>query len=97
MTPQEMLELLRSHFGEFTRNFGVKSLALFGSASRDQLREDSDVDLLVEFEGPASFDGYFALKHYIEELLEREVDLATEKMIKPRFRKRIEDELLYVA
>ena len=61
------------------------------------MNEDSDVDVLVTFDGPATFDRYFSLKFYLEELFKREVDLATDKMIKPRFRKHIEKELIHVA
>ena len=72
-------------------------LALFGSAARDELRADSDIDVLVEFDGPATFDGYVGLKDYLENLFGAKVDLATEAMIKPRLRRYIEKDLLRVA
>ena len=97
MNKNEILDTLRARFQEIQRRFNVESLALFGSASSGNLRPDSDVDVLVQFNGPATFDGYFALKFYLEDLFGRDVDLATEKMIRPRFRSRIENELTYVA
>jgi predicted nucleotidyltransferase len=97
MTREEVLETLQAHYPEMGERFGVASLAIFGSASRNELRDGSDVDVLVTLKGPATFDGYFALKYYLEELLGREVDLATDKMVKPRLRRRIANELLHVA
>ena len=46
---------------ELTKQFGVRSLALFGSVARDEARPDSDVDVLVEFEGPTTFDAHMGL------------------------------------
>ena len=93
----EIIERIRADYVSLARQFNVSSLALFGSASRNELSAESDVDVLVHFNGPATFDRYFGLKFYLEELLGRNVDLATDKMIKPRLQKRISGELLYVT
>ena len=92
-----ILDLLNKHRDEFMHRFGARHLALFGSAARDELREDSDIDVLVGFEGPATFDRYVGLKDYLEDLFGAKVDLATEAMIKPRLRRHIEKDLLRVA
>jgi predicted nucleotidyltransferase len=92
-----ILDLLNQRRDEFLKRFGAKHLALFGSAARDELRVDSDIDVLVEFDGPATFDGYVSLKDYLEDLLGAKVDLATDAMIKPRLRRHIEKDLLRVA
>lgn len=92
-----ILDLLNQHRDELLKRFGAKHLALFGSAARDELREDSDIDVLVEFEGPATFDGYVGLQTYLEQLLGRPVDLVTEKGLKPRARRHVEKDLIRVA
>ena len=92
-----IVKRIHADYADLARQFNVSSLALFGSASRNELSAESDVDVLVHFNGPATFIGYFGLKFYLEELLGRKVDLATDKMIKPRLQKRIVDELLYVT
>lgn len=92
-----VLKLLSEHSKEVRERFGAKRLALFGSAARNELREDSDIDVLVEFEGPATFDGYFNLKDYLEQVLGRSVDLVTEKGLKPRARRHVEKDLIRVA
>lgn len=93
----QILRLLSAHRQELAQRFGVKQLSLFGSAARDQLREDSDVDVLVEFEGDATYDGYFKLQDYLQALLGRTVDLVTERGLKPRARQHVQKDLVRVA
>jgi predicted nucleotidyltransferase len=76
------------------KRLGVRTLALFGSAARDAVSADSDVDMLVEFDGPARFDPFMDLKLLLEEVLGRRVDLVTPDGLKPALRVRIEPELL---
>ena len=92
-----ILDLLNQHRDEFLQRFGAKHLALFGSAARDELRDNSDIDVLVEFDGPTTFDGYFDLKTHLEQLMGRSVDLVTEKGLKPRARRHVEKDLIRVA
>lgn len=92
-----ILKTLNEHQTELLQRFGAKRLALFGSAARDELRDDSDIDVLVEFAGPATFDGYFELKERLEQLLGRTVDLVTERGLKPRARRNVEKDLIRVA
>jgi uncharacterized protein len=92
-----ILDLLNQHRDEFLKRFGARHLALFGSAARDELRVDSDIDVLVEFDGPATYDGYFDLKTYLEQLLGMPIDLVTEKGLKPRARRHVEKDLIRVA
>ena len=73
---------------EALRTLGVRRLALFGSAARDEASPGSDVDVLVTFER-RTFRGYFGLLKHLEELLGRRVDLVIEEAIKPAIRSRI--------
>ena len=82
--------------GELHR-LGVESIALFGSAARDELRDDSDVDVLVRFRERARFDAFMDLKFRLEDTLGRRVDLVTDAALKPRLRELIEGELVDVA
>jgi len=96
MTPGEILEALRAAETEIRVRFDVERVGLFSSAARDELREDSDVDVLVSFRGHATFDGYMGLKSYLEELFGRKVDLVTEKGLKLRARSHVERDLIRV-
>jgi predicted nucleotidyltransferase len=78
------------------KRYGVKSLALFGSAARNKLRKRSDIDILVQFD-KSTWTNYIGLKFYLEDLLGREVDLVTPKAIKPATKPSIEKDLLYVV
>ena len=95
MRRAEALEKLMEHRKELSA-FGIKSLAIFGSVARDEAGEDSDVDILVEFTAPATFNGYMDLKFFLEELLGGPVDLVTLRSIRPKIRERIEREAQYV-
>jgi predicted nucleotidyltransferase len=96
MRKEEVVRRLTDHRQELVQ-FGVKSLGLFGSVVRDEAQPTSDVDILVEFEGQATFDRYMNLKFYLEQLLGCRVDLVTRKALKPRLRPSVEKEVLYVA
>jgi predicted nucleotidyltransferase len=91
-----VLRLLTEHKPELMRRFGVTDLALFGSMARDTARADSDVDVLVSFDGPATSARYFGLQFYLEDLLQRPVDLVTDKALRPQLRPWIEKEAVHV-
>lgn len=97
MTRDQVLSTLHGHLPEIRSRFGVKRLTLFGSAARDEMRSGSDVDVLVQFEGPPTFDGYMDLKAYLENLLGTSVDLVTEEALKPRMRPIVEKDRVHVA
>lgn len=96
MKREEIIDKLRAH-QEKLRSLGIKSMAIFGSAARDEITSESDVDILVEFEGQATFDGYMETKFFLEDLLNHPVDLVTPEAIRPRIQPQIEKEAIYVA
>ena len=96
MMRSHALQLLAEHKGRLARRFGVTSLALFGSTIRDDAREDSDVDILVAFDGPATSERFFGVQFYLEDLLGRPVDLVTEKALRPELRPHVEREAVRV-
>lgn len=91
------LELLQNHAETLRQRFGVRHLSVFGSTVRDESRDDSDVDVLVEFDGPATADRYFGLQFYLEDLLRRPVDLVTDKALRRELRPYVEKEAIRVA
>ena len=96
MDKSSVLKLLNEQSETTRQRFGIKNLGVFGSAARNELRDDSDVDVLVEFEGLPTFDKYMDLKFFLENLFARRVDLVTRDCIKPRMRKIIEKDLIRV-
>ena len=81
---------------ELVRLFGVTRMALFGSTARGFARPDSDVDILVVFDGPATSARYFGVQFYLEDMFGCPVDLVTEKALRPELRPYIEREAIYV-
>ena len=96
MTSQTLIDFLKQRKAEIQSTFGVKSLALFGSAARNELTENSDIDLLVSFDGVASSKRYFGLLFFLEDNLKRPIDLVTEKGLRAEIRPYIEQDLIYV-
>ncbi len=78
------------------KRYSVRSLALFGSVARNKMHKRSDVDILVQFD-KTTWANYIGLKFYLEDLLEREVDLVTPKALKPAAKPSVEKDLLYVV
>jgi uncharacterized protein len=97
MRREAALRILGEARAEIASRFGVKTLRLFGSTARDEAGPDSDVDILVEFELPATFDGYFSLLHFLEDRFGCEIDLVTEKGLKERVRLHVEKDAIRVA
>lgn len=96
MNKTEILRILKQEKSALAHQYGVVSLALFGSAARDQVGPDSDVDILVQFDGPATSKRYFGVQFHLEDLLNHPVDLVTDKALRPELRPFIEDEAMNV-
>ncbi|MEO5348430.1 MAG: nucleotidyltransferase family protein [Magnetococcus sp. YQC-3] len=96
MRRASVMQLLVQHKEHLHREFGVTRLALFGSTVRETAGADSDVDLLVSFDGPATSARYFGVQFYLEDLLQCPVDLVTDKALRPELRPFVEREAIYV-
>ena len=57
---------------------------------------DSDIDILVAFDGPATSKRYFGVQFFLEDLLDHPIDLVTEKAIRPELRPHIEQDAIHV-
>lgn len=96
MNGTKALQLLRDHMSTLASEYGVRPLALFGSMSRDEARDDSDIEILVSFDGPATSARYFVVQFYLEDLLGHPVDLVTDKALRSELRPYVERESLRV-
>jgi predicted nucleotidyltransferase len=84
-----MVQINEVRLAELCEKHDVRVLKLFGSAARGEARPDSDIDLIVEFDGDKSLFDLIALELELEELLGRDVDLLTEPALSPYLRDRI--------
>ncbi len=96
MNRTRALEILTQSKPLLVERYGVTRLALFGSVARDATRPDSDIDILVAFDGPATSERYFGVLFYIEDLFGCPVDLVTEKALREELRPFIEQEAVHV-
>ena len=96
MTRDDVLTVLRNHKATLARRFAVAELVLFGSFARDDANANSDVDLLVRFDGPTDWRRYFGAQFYLEDVLGRPVDLATDKTLRAELRPRVERDAVNV-
>ena len=96
MQREFVVSLLTEHKPVLEQRFGVTKLALFGSFARDTAGAESNVDVLVDFDGPASSERYFGVQFYLEDLLGRPVDLVTESALRPRLRSYVERDAIDV-
>ena len=72
---EEIRSILREHMDELRARYGVRSIEIFGSYVRGEQREDSDLDLLVEFEEPVGLLRISMLQVYLSDLLGIKVDV----------------------
>jgi len=95
------IEFPDDDIAEICRRYDVKELSLFGSAARGELRPDSDIDLLVDFQ-PGARPGLLGVSAMVREfsaLLGRRVDVAVKPALKPLIRAGVlaEARLIYAA
>ena len=101
-TPKSKAQITfpKERIAEFCRRHHIKKLAIFGSALRPDFRDDSDIDVLVEFD-PDHIPGlaFFSMQDELSEMLGRKVDLNTPNFLSKYFRDKViqEAEVQYVA
>lgn len=95
---EEILDFLRTKKADFQKEFNITKLALFGSFARDEQAEDSDIDLIVEFQPNTEnlYEKKLRIRKIVGEAFGKQVDLCREKYIKPYFRQQILQSAIYV-
>jgi len=97
LSKDQILAYLRSHKQEFYEQYGVERMGLFGSIVRDELHEDSDIDLAIEMvASQKNLHNFLAFKRQLEQAFQRPVDLGFESALKPEVKKSIAGNILYV-
>ncbi|MDR1385639.1 MAG: nucleotidyltransferase family protein [Planctomycetaceae bacterium] len=75
-------------------NYNINRLGVFGSYSRDEYTEESDVDILVEYSKPLSLFKVVEMVDYLQNILSKKVDLVSKKDIKDSLKLRILNEVI---
>ena len=76
--------------------YHIKQLGIFGSFVRNEQTEESDVDILVEFDSPIGFFDFVRLERQLSETLNKKVDLVSKKALKSAIREEVLKEIKYV-
>ncbi len=95
----ENLDEIKSKISSIRNNlvlkYHLKNIAIFGSFSRNEQNENSDVDIMVEFSEPVGVE-FIDLANELERTLQRKVDLVSKNGIKEKYYKVIKSDLSYV-
>jgi len=83
------IEEIKENITMILKRHGVRKAALFGSCARGDMKEDSDIDILVDIDKDLSLLDFVSIKLDLEEALGRKVDLVEYNAIKPRLRDKI--------
>ncbi len=95
-TKEKIIHLLKIKKPELQRKYPVSELGLFGSYARGDFKEESDIDILVDFH--SSIDGfdYITLAHELEDLFHQKIDLVSRKGIKAQYLPFVEKNLIHI-
>ncbi len=94
-TLQTIRKILQLHKSRLISTYGLKNIAIFGSYSRNQQNDASDLDILVEFSRPVGIE-FIDLAEELEGLLNIKVDLVSRNGVRPEYFQQIESDLNYV-
>ncbi len=92
---EKIKKTVEKHREILKKEYKIKRLSVFGSFARGEQKKNSDIDMLVEFSGPVGF-GFFSASDYLEQILERKVDLVTKDAIRPELKRNIYRDLVDV-
>lgn len=94
LTKDEIMRRIRDNSQILRSRYPIESIALFGSYARDEQNENSDIDILVDFNKPVGME-VVDLAIELENILEQEVDLVTYNAIKNRLFNYVKSDLIY--
>jgi len=97
MNIESIINTLKSHLPFLQKQFHVEEIGLFGSFTKQEHDEKSDIDILVVLQDEYNdLFNFIRLKNYLEEIFHRDVDLVLKEGIKPRIKEKILKEVIYV-
>jgi len=91
----EIVNILKVRKKELEKKYPISELALFGSYARGDYNEQSDIDILVDFNGRIGID-FISLAHDLEDIFNSKVDLVSRKGIKPQYLPFVEKNMIHV-
>lgn len=93
---EEIIQKLKGLKPEIEQRYKVNEIGIFGSYSRNEQTEDSDIDILIDYERGMTIFKFCELENWLSDILGKKVDLVMKKALKPRIGKRILKEVVYL-
>ncbi len=91
----DIVSILRENKSRLFSTFPIRSMGLFGSETKDDFQDDSDIDILIDFSAPVGIE-FIDLADELENLLNRKVDLVSRNGVKPKYLERIKKDLIFI-
>jgi uncharacterized protein len=95
-TLQEFRDTYKSQVFDLAKKYGAHNVRIFGSLARGEMKDNSDIDFLVEFEEQCSLFDQGGLLMDLQDLLNCKVDIVDEQAMRPRFREQILKEAIFL-
>jgi predicted nucleotidyltransferase len=92
---KQIVSLLTAKKKELEKRYPISEMALFGSYARGDYNEESDIDILVDFNGKVGIE-FIALAHELEDTFYTKIDLVSRKGIQPKYLPSVEKNLIHV-
>lgn len=96
MAKEKIIEAINAQLPYLKSTYHIKKIGVFGSVVRGEDKEESDIDILVEFDEPIGFFDFIRLETFLAKILQKKVDLISVKALKPAIRDEVFRELVYV-
>ncbi len=98
ITKENILSFLSNNKNYFKERYHIARIGIFGSYSRNEYSNDSDIDVIIEFDENIEhvFDAKYELKEFLQNHFNKSIDLCREKSLNKLFYKKIIEEAIYV-
>lgn len=95
-TTSQILTILKEKKASLQKKYPLSELGIFGSYARGDFNEESDIDILVDFNGRIDGFEYIRLAHELEDSFDQRIDVVSRKGIKPQYLPYVEKSLIHV-
>ncbi len=92
---EQIIKALRDNKIDLFARYHLTSIGIFGSFTREDFRDDSDIDILINYDQPIGIE-FIDLAEELEKMLHRKVDLVSKNGVKPKYFEEIQKDLIYV-
>jgi len=87
--------ILKANKLDLLARYHLKSIGIFGSFTREDFKDDSDIDILIDYDQPLGIE-FIDLAEELEKILNLKVDLVSKNGVKPKYLEEIQKDLVYV-